>query len=67
MHESVDHGCCQDVVGEALTPATECHVRGDQQAALFIAVCHQLEKQVGRIGVKENIAQLIWGHVAIVF
>ena len=59
VDQSIDHGCCHDVVGEDLTPATKTQMRRDQQAALFIPRGHELEKQVGGGSIKWDVAQLI--------
>ena len=37
VDESVDHGGCDDVVAEHLSPAAELLVGGDDQAGVFVA------------------------------
>ncbi len=59
VDEAVDHGGCDDVVGEGLSPASEGEVRGDHHGALFVAGRDQLEQQVRGVLVERDVADLI--------
>ncbi len=59
VDEPVDHGCCDDVVSEDLTPAAEGLVGGNEQGGSFVPGGHELEEQVGRFGFEGDIADLV--------
>ena len=59
VDEAVDHGGGDDVVGEGFAPAAEGKVAGDDDGALFVAGCDELEEQVGCVGVEGQVADLV--------
>ena len=59
VDETADHRGDDDVIGEDLAPAAEWHARGHQDRALLVAVVHELEEQVGGVGVERDVADLV--------
>jgi hypothetical protein len=59
MHQPVDHGRGHHGVAEDLAPSPELLVGGDDDAGPLIAGGHQLEEQVGRLGLEGDVADLV--------
>src|SRR4051794_21549685 len=59
VDESVDHRGGDDVVAEDLAPARERLVGGDDQARALVAAADEHEHQVGGLGVKRDVADLV--------
>jgi site-specific DNA recombinase len=59
VNQAVDHGRGDDVVAEHLTPAAERFVGGHDQAGPLVARGHQLEEQVGSLGLERDVADLV--------
>lgn len=59
VDEPVDHGGCDDVVGEDLAPPAEGHVRGDEDRALFVAGHDELKQQVRGVVIEGDLANLV--------
>jgi len=59
MHQPVDHRRRHDGIAEDLTPGREGLVGGDDHRAALIAGGHQLEEQVGGLGVEGDVADLV--------
>lgn len=59
VDEAVDHGGCDDLVGEGFSPASEGQVRGDHDRALFVAGCGESEEQVGGVLAERDVAELV--------
>lgn len=55
MDETVDHRGGDNVVAEDLAPATEGHVRSDEQRGAFIPAGHELEEQVRGFGFEGDV------------
>ena len=59
VNKAVDHGGGYDVVAEHFTPPAERFVGGDDQRSPFVAGGHQLEEQVGGLGLERDIAHFV--------
>jgi hypothetical protein len=59
VNKAVDHGGGYDVVAEHFTPPAERFVGGDDQRSPFVAGGHQLEEQVGGLGLEWDIAHFV--------
>jgi hypothetical protein len=59
VDEPVDHGGGSDLVAEDFAPGAEGLVAGDDQAGAFVAAGDEHEHQVGGVGVKGYVADLV--------
>ena len=59
VDEAVDHRGGDHVVAEHFTPAAERLVGGHDQAGALVAGGHQLEEQVGSLGLERDVADLV--------
>lgn len=60
VDEAVDHGGSNDVVAaENLAPPAEGLIGRDDQAGPLIPGGHQLEEEVGGLGLKRNVADFV--------
>jgi hypothetical protein len=59
MDQAVDHGGGHNGIAEDFSPATEGLVGGDDHRRPFVARRHQLEEQVGGLGLEGDVADLV--------
>jgi hypothetical protein len=59
VHETIDHGGTNNVVGEHLSPTPEGFVACHDQARTLVSAGNKLEEQVGCLGFERNIANFI--------
>ena len=59
MHQSIDHRCRDDIVGERLTPPPERQIRGDHDRTQLVPGCDKLEEQIRRVLIERNVSDFV--------
>ena len=59
VDQAVDHGGGHGGVAEHLAPASEGLVGGDDERGALVAGAHELEEEVGGLGLERDVADLI--------
>ncbi len=59
VKQPVQDGGCHDLVAQHHAPVARGAVRRDQDAAPLVAAADELEQQMGRRGLKREVAELV--------
>ena len=59
MQQSIEDSSCHHGIAEHRSPFSDTAVGGDEHCTPLVAPGHELEEQMGRVGVERKIAKLV--------